>query len=58
MTVNVQAAFENDPPALDFVWPGFLAGYGRSAGGSRWRGQELLGAGGGNGRCRRGCSRQ
>lgn len=26
MTVNVQAAFENDPPALDFVWPGFLAG--------------------------------
>src|SRR5690606_14114181 len=26
LAVNVRAAFENDPPALDFVWPGFLAG--------------------------------
>lgn len=26
MAVEVLAAFENDPPALDFVWPGFLAG--------------------------------
>src|SRR5690606_9527316 len=26
ITIDVQAAFENDPPALDFVWPGFLAG--------------------------------
>lgn len=25
-TINVPAAFENDPPALDFVWPGFLTG--------------------------------
>ena len=26
MAVDVLAAFENEPPVLDFVWPGFLAG--------------------------------
>jgi RecA-family ATPase len=26
MAVDLRAAFENEPPALDFIWPGFLAG--------------------------------
>lgn len=26
MLVDVWAAFENEPPVLDFIWPGFLAG--------------------------------
>ena len=24
--IDLRAAFENEPPALDFIWPGFLAG--------------------------------
>jgi RecA-family ATPase len=26
MAIDLLAAFENEPPALDFIWPGFLAG--------------------------------
>lgn len=26
MAIDMRAAFENEPPVLDFVWPGFLAG--------------------------------
>lgn len=26
MAINVLAAFEKEPPVLDFIWPGFLAG--------------------------------
>lgn len=26
MAIDLRAAFENDPPTLDFIWPGFLAG--------------------------------
>lgn len=26
MAIDLRAAFENAPPALDFIWPGFLAG--------------------------------
>lgn len=26
MAIDVRAAFENEPPELDFIWPGFLAG--------------------------------
>lgn len=26
MAIDIQAAFENEPPVLDFIWPGFLAG--------------------------------
>ncbi len=26
MNIDISAAFENDPPKLDFIWPGFLAG--------------------------------
>lgn len=26
MTINIREAFENDPPTLDFIWSGFLAG--------------------------------
>jgi RecA-family ATPase len=26
MAIDIMAAFENDPPPLDFIWPGFLAG--------------------------------
>lgn len=26
MAIDLKAAFENQPPPLDFVWPGFLAG--------------------------------
>lgn len=26
MAIDVRAAFENEPPVLDFIWPGFLAG--------------------------------
>ena len=26
MAIDLRAAFENEPPALDFIWPGFLAG--------------------------------
>ncbi|EFI4614357.1 AAA family ATPase [Escherichia coli] len=26
MAIDLQAAFENEPPTLDFIWPGFLAG--------------------------------
>lgn len=26
MTIDVLAAFKNEPPQLDFIWPGFLAG--------------------------------
>jgi len=26
MTIDLTAAFESDPPVLDFIWPGFLAG--------------------------------
>lgn len=26
MAIDIMAAFENDPPELDFIWPGFLAG--------------------------------
>lgn len=26
MAIDLKAAFENQPPSLDFVWPGFLAG--------------------------------
>lgn len=25
MAIDVRAAFENEPPVLDFIWPGFLA---------------------------------
>ncbi|KCB30955.1 regulatory protein RepA domain protein [Bordetella hinzii L60] len=26
MAIDLLAAFENEPPVLDFIWPGFLAG--------------------------------
>lgn len=26
MRIDLRAAFENEPPALDFIWPGFLSG--------------------------------
>lgn len=26
MVIDIMAAFKNEPPALDFIWPGFLAG--------------------------------
>ena len=26
MAINLTTAFENEPPTLDFIWPGFLAG--------------------------------
>lgn len=26
MAIDIMAAFESDPPPLDFIWPGFLAG--------------------------------
>jgi RecA-family ATPase len=26
MGIDIMAAFENEPPKLDFIWPGFLAG--------------------------------
>lgn len=26
MAIDILAAFEHEPPALDFIWPGFLAG--------------------------------
>ncbi|RMH97215.1 helicase RepA family protein [Stutzerimonas nitrititolerans] len=26
MAIDLQAAFESEPPTLDFIWPGFLAG--------------------------------
>jgi RecA-family ATPase len=26
MAINLAAAFENEPPKLDFIWPGFLVG--------------------------------
>ena len=26
MAIDIMAAFENEPPELDFIWPGFLAG--------------------------------
>lgn len=26
MAIDIMAAFENEPPHLDFIWPGFLAG--------------------------------
>jgi hypothetical protein len=26
MSIDISAAFKNDPPELDFIWPGFLAG--------------------------------
>ncbi len=26
MAIDLRAAFENEPPPLDFIWPGFLAG--------------------------------
>ncbi|MEE4074513.1 helicase RepA family protein [Pseudomonas viridiflava] len=26
MAIDLRAAFENEPPSLDFIWPGFLAG--------------------------------
>lgn len=26
MAIDLQIAFENEPPVLDFIWPGFLAG--------------------------------
>ncbi|QDJ39774.1 AAA family ATPase [Bordetella hinzii] len=26
MAIDLRAAFDNEPPLLDFVWPGFLAG--------------------------------
>lgn len=26
MAIDLWAAFENEPPSLDFIWPGFLAG--------------------------------
>jgi len=26
VAIDLRAAFENEPPALDFIWPGFLAG--------------------------------
>lgn len=26
MAINIMAAFEREPPQLDFIWPGFLAG--------------------------------
>ena len=26
MSIDILAAFEHEPPALDFIWPGFLAG--------------------------------
>ena len=26
MAIDLLAAFEQEPPALDFIWPGFLAG--------------------------------
>ena len=26
MAIDLRAAFENEPPTLDFIWPGFLAG--------------------------------
>ena len=26
MIIDLKAAFENEPPELDFIWPGFLAG--------------------------------
>lgn len=26
MAIDLRAAFENEPPVLDFIWPGFLAG--------------------------------
>lgn len=26
MGIDLRAAFENEPPVLDFIWPGFLAG--------------------------------
>jgi regulatory protein RepA len=26
MAIDIISAFENDPPTLDFIWPGFLAG--------------------------------
>ena len=26
MAIDVLAAFECEPPVLDFIWPGFLAG--------------------------------
>ncbi|WP_152546017.1 AAA family ATPase, partial [Bordetella bronchiseptica] len=26
MALDIMAAFTNEPPELDFIWPGFLAG--------------------------------
>lgn len=26
MAIDIMGAFENEPPALDFIWPGFLSG--------------------------------
>jgi len=26
VAIDLLAAFENEPPVLDFIWPGFLAG--------------------------------
>lgn len=26
MAIDIMSAFENEPPQLDFIWPGFLAG--------------------------------
>ena len=26
MAIDLRAAFEDEPPVLDFIWPGFLAG--------------------------------
>jgi len=29
MALDIMAAFTNEPPELDFIWPGFLAGMNR-----------------------------
>ncbi|WP_444978900.1 hypothetical protein, partial [Aeromonas caviae] len=26
MAINIMEAFQQEPPQLDFIWPGFLAG--------------------------------
>lgn len=26
MAINIMKAFQQEPPQLDFIWPGFLAG--------------------------------
>lgn len=47
MAIDIMAAFTNEPPELDFIWPRFQAGTVGALVAPGATGKELLGAGSG-----------